>query len=602
MVKTSDYVIQRLVEHGVRHVFMIPGGGAMHLNDSVGKCKDIEFIANHHEQACAIGAEGYARTSGKLGVILVTTGPGGTNALTGVIGHWLDSVPVLIISGQVKFETTIESCREVGLRQLGDQELNIVDVVKPITKFATVILDPLDAKKMVDKAIHIATHGRPGPVWLDIPLNVQGAEIDERLFREFSTETEEPAFDARSVDTKIEETIEHLKNARRPVFLAGHGIRVSGAKDLFLSVVERMGIPVLSTFNGFDLIPSAHPLFVGRIGTIGGRAANFAVQNADLFLSVGSRNNIRQISYSWKLFARAAKKIVVDIDQTELNKPTLRPDIPVLADADYFLHRLGQEIEKTRLPDWREWRDWCAERKRKYPTVLPSDRNVAHLVNPYYFVEQLTAALPDDALMVAGNGSACVVLFQAGTVKGKQRIFWNSGCASMGYDLPAATGACIASGRRETVCITGDGSIQMNIQELQTIAHHKLPIKIFMLNNNGYLSVKQTQDAFFNGRYVACNAASGVSFPDIRKIGEAYGLGTALIDRHDGLKEKIDQILAAEGPMLCDVRLCDYAFSPKLSSEAKPDGRIVSKPLEDMYPFLPRDEFYSNMIIDPLTE
>jgi acetolactate synthase I/II/III large subunit len=602
MVKTSDYIIQRLAEHGVRHVFMIPGGGAMHLNDSVGKCKEIEFIANHHEQACAIGAEGYARTSGKLGVIVITTGPGGTNALTGVIGHWLDSVPVLIISGQVKFETTIESCREVGLRQLGDQELNIVDVVRPITKFAAMVLDPLDAKSMVDKAVHIATHGRPGPVWLDIPLNVQGAEVDEQLFREFDAGKEAPAYDQPSLGPKIKETVECLRAAKRPVFLAGNGIRVAGAKDLFLNIVEQMGIPVVSSFNGFDLIPTNHPLFVGRIGTIGGRAANFAVQNADVLLSVGSRNNIRQISYSWQVFARAARKIVVDIDRAELNKPTLKPDVAIHSDAGHFLQELDQALRKVRLPDWNEWRDWCTERRGKYATVLPADRRAEHLVNPYYFVEQLTAALPEGALMVAGNGTACVVLFQAGTVKPKQRIFWNSGCASMGYDLPAATGACIASGRRETICITGDGSIQMNIQELQTIAHHRLPIKIFMLNNNGYISVKQTQDAYFNGRHVACNAASGVSFPDMRKIAEAYGLGAALIDRHEGLKENIDAVLAAEGPVLCEVRLCDYTFSPKLSSEAKPDGRIISKPLEDMYPFLPREEFYSNMIIEPLKE
>lgn len=601
MIKTSDYVIQRLVEHGVNHVFMIPGGGAMHLDDSIGKCKDLEFIANHHEQACAIGAEGYARASGKMGVAVVTTGPGGTNCLTGVIGQWLDSIPVLYISGQVKFETTIESCRELGLRQLGDQELNIVDVVRPITKFAAMINDPLDVKRYIDKAIYICTHGRPGPVWLDIPLDVQGANIDERLMREYEGE-DIPTLDADGLDNQVTQTIALLKQARRPVFLAGHGIRLAGAKDIFLKVAKSLGIPVLSTFNGFDLIPTDHPLYVGRIGTIGGRAANFAVQNSDLLLSVGSRNNIRQVSYFWQAFARSATKIIVDVDGSELRKPTLAPDLAIEADASDFLKKLDLSVTDHDLPDWTEWRSWCIARKNAYPTVLPFHREVEELVNPYYFVEELTTVLDNDALMVAGNGSACVVLFQAGNVKDQQRIFWNSGCASMGYDLPAAIGACVASGRRQVICLTGDGSIQMNLQELQTIVHHRLPVKIFVLNNDGYVSMKQTQDAYFNGRRVASDPASGISFPKIRRIAEAYGIATATIDSHSGIKSKIQEVLDFQGPLLCEVMLSDYTFSPKLSSEAKPDGRIISKPLEDMYPFLPREEFRTNMIIDPLEE
>jgi len=601
MIKTSDYVIQRLVKHGVENVFLIPGGGSMHLVDSVGKRQDLRFVATHHEQACAIAAEGYYRASGKIGVALVTTGPGGTNSLTGVIGQWLDSIPVLYISGQVKFETTIVSCPEVGLRQLGDQELNIIDVVRPITKFSAMVTDPLDAGRLIDKAIYIATSGRPGPVWLDIPLNVQGAEIDERLFRKY--EDEEPApFDRVEANRQIARAIDLLAQAKRPVLVAGHGIRLAGAKDLFLKVAGRLGIPVLSTFNGFDLIPTDHPLFVGRIGTIGGRAANFAVQNADLLLSVGSRNNVRQISYFWQSFARAATKVVVDIDGAELRKPTLVPDVPIQADAGYFLERLGRAIEGASMPDWKGWLDWCRARKEGYPTILPSDKAVEHLVNPYYFVDELCRLLRNDALVVAGNGTACVVLFQTGTVKDGQRIFWNSGCASMGYDLPAAIGACVASGRREVICLTGDGSIQMNIQELQTIVHHKLPLKIFVLNNNGYISMKQTQDAYFDGRRVASDPESGISFPEIRKVAEAYGLKTRLIESHQGLREKIQEVLLSEGPLLCEVKLCDYAFSPKLSSEAKPDGRIISKPLEDMYPFLPREEFLDNMIVEPMKE
>lgn len=598
MIKVTDYIVKRLVEYGVRHVFMITGGGAMHLNDSVGKCKDIEYICNHHEQASAIGAEGYARASGKPAVVVVTSGPGGTNTLTGVIGQWLDSVPVLYLSGQVKQETTIESCREIGLRQLGDQEINITDIVRPVTKFAAFVRKPQEIRFLLEKAFYTATHGRPGPVWLDIPLDIQGAMVDEDALAPYEPTKDEDLVKSASVLPQLDRVLDILKKSERPVMLAGQGIRIAGAQKLFLDTIESLGIPVISSFCGFDLIPTGHPLFVGRIGTVGNRSGNFALQNADVLLSIGSRNNIRQISYNWGAYARTATKIVVDIDAAELKKPTVKPDVPIHADAGVFLHALKARLKDVQLPQWTSWLEWCRARKEKYPPVLPEHRSVTGLVNPYYFIEMLTQLMDEQAIAVAGNGTACVALFQAGTVKKGQRMFWNSGCASMGYDLPAAIGACHASGRQDVVCIAGDGSLQMNIQELQTVAHSRLPIKLFVLNNSGYISIRQTQDAFFEGRYVGCDSRSGVSFPDISKLAAAYGLPTARIDKHETMKEVISTVLHTKGPFICDVRLSpDYKFEPKLSSERKPDGRMVSKPLEDMYPFLDREEFKSNMLV-----
>lgn len=600
MIKVSDYIVKRLVEYGVKHVFMITGGGAMHLNDSVGACSELTYICNHHEQASAIGAEGYSRVSGKIGVSVVTSGPGGTNTLTGVIGQWLDSVPALYISGQVKRETTIESCREIGLRQLGDQEINIVDIVRPVTKFAAIISRPEDTRHLLEKALYLAADGRPGPVWLDVPLDVQGAMVDEESMQGFnSAEYELPRPETAS--PWVEKLRGLLAAAQRPVFIAGQGIGIAEGRKTFLTVIEHLGIPVVTTFSGVDLLPSDHPLYMGRIGTIGNRSGNFTLQNADLIISVGSRNNIRQVSYGWSTFARCATKVIVDIDRAELEKPTVKPDLAICSDAAMFLDELDKLGASIQHPDWSGWAKWCRERKVRYPAVLPEHRSAKGLANPYNFVDELTGQLGNDAIVVAGNGTACVVLFQAGRVKAGQRFFWNSGCASMGYDLPAAIGACFASNGRDVVCLAGDGSLQMNIQELQTVAHHRLPIKLFVLSNNGYISIRQTQDAFFNGRYAGCDAKSGVSFPDVTKLAYAYGIQSAVIDSNENIPESIAKVLAMPGPVICDVRLTpDYRFEPKLSSEKKPDGRIISKPLEDMFPFLDREEFRNNMIIPEL--
>jgi len=595
MMRVTDYIARHLVKIGVRHVFMITGGGAMHLNDSLGRQPGLEYVCCHHEQACAMAAEGYSRASGRLAVVNVTTGPGGLNTLNGVLGQWTDSVPVLYLSGQVKFETTIQSCPEIPLRQLGDQEADIIRIVQPLTKFAVSLRDPRQIRHVLEKAIYLATHGRPGPVWIDLPMNVQGALVDETQLEGYSLPGEvQPMQDHLRSD--VQKAVQLLRQAKRPVIVSGHGIRIAGAIEPFLKLAQRLGIPLVTTFNGFDSVPDDHPLFVGRIGTVGTRAGNFALQNADVILSIGSRNNIRQISYGWQTFGRAAVKIVVDIDKAELQKPTLKPDLPIQADALAFIEELDRQTASLHIP---EWVDWCLVRKKKYPAVLPEYSRTAQ-VHPYVFMEALTRRSQKEDIIVAGDGTACVALFQAGHVKAGQRIFWNSGCASMGYDLPASIGACIGSGRKNTLCLAGDGSLQMNIQELQTIAHHQLPLKLFVLSNDGYLSIKQTQANFFGLPYIGCNANSGVSFPDIRRLAEAYHLHSAIINSHDHLEKTLDEVLRHPGPVVCDVRLdTNYVFAPKLSSEKKPDGRIVSKPLEDMYPFLERAEFLDNMLIEP---
>ena len=594
MIKITDYIVKRLEEYGIKHVFMISGGGAMHLNDSFGQSEKIKYICNHHEQASAIAAEGYARIKGGLSVVCVTTGPGGINTLNGVLGQWTDSVPVLYISGQVKTETLKTSYPELNLRQLGDQEADIISLVKPITKFAEQIKNPLDVKRILDEAIQAAVNGRPGPVWIDVPMDIQGAFISEEKLLKFS----DCHCEQTPSNDYIKLVLKEIEKAKRPLIVAGNGINISKTREVFLSFLEKVKIPVVTTHNGFDTIASEHPLYIGRIGTIGQRAGNFALQNADLIIFLGTRNNIRQISYDWKNFGKKAKKIVIDIDSAELNKPTLKPDITINTDLKDFFPAILEQIKDNDVifPDFSQWVSWCKERKEKYPVVLSEYKNAQNAVNPYYFMETLTKCLSEKSITVTGNGTASVCAFQASVVKKNQRFILNSGCASMGYDLPAAIGACFANEKKDVVCIAGDGSLMMNIQELQTVYHHNLPIKLFILNNNGYISIKQTQNNFFNGRMVASGKESGVSFPDFIKIAEAFSLPTAKINGQNNLIEEIEKVLATQGPVVCEVILQnDYIFQPKHSSEKLPDGKIVSKPLEDMYPFLDRDEFKENM-------
>lgn len=597
-IRVADYIVQYLVEYGVKDVFIVTGGGAMHLNDAIGKNKAISYFCNHHEQACAIAAEGYARVAEKLAVVFVTTGPGGLNTLTGVMGQWTDSVPVLYISGQVKYETTIDSCRSVGLRQLGDQEVDIISVVKPLTKYAEMVKDPKEIQRMMHQAITMATTGRPGPVWLDVPLNVQGSLIDEAELQPVNLNVEEKLYDVDAMHLEIHEVAKLLSDAQRPVIVAGNGVRISNAVATLLEFAEKNSIPLLTSFLGCDTVPTAHACFVGRIGTIGNRPGNFCLQNADFVLTLGTRNNIRQVSYNWKPFARSAKKVFVDIDAAELEKPTVFPDIKVHADVGAFLKGFTVEILKSKLPDWTDWLAWCNERKRKYSAYLPEYAESKPFVHPYHFVNEFNKCLQSDDIIVTGNATPSIVYFQMGAIEKNQRAIWNSGCAAMGYDLPASIGAAVAAGKRRVICFAGDGSLQMNVQELQTVSHYKLPIKIFIFENNGYISIRQTQENLFERHYVGCSPSSGVSFPDFSAVLNAYSIPTVVIDSHDGLKEKIEQVLLKDGSVGCVVKLNrDYKFSPKTSSERLPDGRMVSKPLEDMFPFLSREEFKENMLV-----
>lgn len=588
MIKVSDYIMKRLNEtYGVKCVFMVSGGGAMHLNDSVGKY--VPYVCNHNEQASGICGEAYARYDGKLAVVSVTTGPGGLNALNGLFGAFTDSAPVLFISGQVKFSTCKASCPDVPLRQLGDQEVDIVSVVKPLTKYAEMITDPRKVKYCLDKAVFEATHGRKGPVWLDVPINVQAASVDEADLEDFA------APEKSAGDLKINEVVQKLSAAQRPLIVAGHGIRLSGQIETFRRLLDKLNVPVVTTFNGFDLMPDDDARYVGRIGTVGQRAGNFALQNADCVLFLGTRNNIRQASYNYENFAKRAFKIVVDIDRAELDKPTVRPDLPVCADLSDFLPALTAAVSRIDAADWMKW---CLARKERFSFEnTPEYQQTGGKINPYYAVRRLTELMPENTPFVMANGFACVGSFQAAVVKKGQRFLLNSGDASMGYDLPAAVGVCLSSGKKNTVCLAGDGSIMMNLQELQTIRHHRLPVKIFVVNNDGYLSIRQTQNNFFEGRHCGDGRTSGVSLPDFVKVGEAFGIKSLKLADVRAFDETVSGVLAANEPVLCEITVDpDVVFSPKLSARVLPDGSMVSPALEDMYPFLDRAEFERNMI------
>lgn len=602
MIRVADYIAQTLVKHGIRDVFLVTGGGAMHLNDAIGRCRELSYICCHHEQACAMAAESYYRSTNRLAAVNVTSGPGGTNAITGVYGAYVDSLGMIVISGQVKFETTVRSTT-LPLRQLGDQELDIIPLVKPVTKYAEMVIDPQTIRYHLERALYLATAGRPGPVWLDIPLNVQGALIDPEKLKGYDPREDEPTQKPKTdVNVAAAKILDRLKTAKRPVIFAGSGIRLGKAHEDFIRLVDSWGIPVVTAWNAHDLIWNDHPCYAGRPGTIGDRAGNFVTQNSDFLLVLGSRLNIRQISYNWKGFAREAYKVIVDIDEAELKKPTLSPDLPVHADVKDVIGALLKQGPYQASSEQRSWLKWAVERKEKYSAVLPEYWENQDNVNPYCFGAALFKELEENDLVVTGDGSACVTTFQAADIKKGQRLYTNSGCASMGYDLPAAMGAWAANKRR-VICIAGDGSIQMNLQELQTIVSHRMPIKIFVLNNNGYHSIRQTQQNYFADSPMGYQPDNGVSFPSFEKLAHAYGIPYRSCRSNGELANRISSVLASEGPEICEIFLdLNQQFAPKLSSRKLADGRMVSSPLEDMYPFLPREEFRQNMIITPLKE
>ncbi|MFH0710526.1 MAG: thiamine pyrophosphate-binding protein [Pseudomonadota bacterium] len=599
MIRVADYIANTLAQHNdtAKTVFMVSGGGNMHLIDALGKHDGLEYVCNHHEQACTFATEGYARLSNKIGIAYVTTGPGGTNAITGVYSAWVDSIPTLTISGQVKFQTTIASQLELNLRQLGDQEGNIIAMVKPITKYAVMITDKNSVRFHLEKALYEAKHGRPGPVWLDIPLDIQSAMIEESDLVGFISPP-------KSVyDTKITDVVAMLHTAKRPVIIAGNGIVLANAREQFLELIEKLQIPVVSSFARYDMVNDDHPFGFGRFGTIGHRSTNFIVQNSDLIIAIGARLNIRAISYNWEYFGREAQKIVVDIDPAELEKHTLSIDVKINADAKIFISDLKKATEQNPLPSYEPWVQRCRVYREDFPTIIPERRDVKDFVDSYFFFHTLSDIVKNNEVFVFANATASVSSYQSLVTKGNQRIIENSGCAAMGYDLPAAIGACLANNRQSIVCVTGEGSLQMNLQELQTIIHYNLPIKLFVLNNNGYSSIRNTQNNFFNGFRVGSDIGSGVSFPDIGKISMAYGFKTFKIENQDNLLDTISKIYNENEQFICEVMIdSTEKMEPKLSSKIKADGTMMSAPLEDMYPFLERDVFKRNMIIKPMGE
>lgn len=593
-IKVSDYIARFLHENAIEHVFTVVGGGAMHLNDSLGHYPRLKCVYVHHEQTAAIAAESYARIHGKPAAVCVTTGPGGTNTLTGVCGAYLDSVPMIVISGQVRYDTMSRSTG-LPLRAMGDQEFDIIKSAQPMTKYAVMLEKSEDIRYCLEKAFYEACSGRQGPVWIDVPLDVQGAYIETDSLKSFTPG--EP--DAKVSEELVNLVLEKIRRSERPVFNAGNGIRLSGGFGSFRRLIELLNIPVVTGWNSIDLIEDGHRLYSGRAGIMGDRAGNFAVQNSDLVLSVGSRLSIRQVGYNYKSWAREAYVIMVDIDENELRKPTLHIDLPVCADCKAFMDALNKALDSNPVPPKNDWISRCILWRERYPVV--SDNHFkSDKANVYAFIKTLSESLGENTLTVVGNGSASVVGSHAFVIKNGGRFIINSAIASMGYDLPAAIGACFASGR-EVVCVTGDGSLQMNIQELQTIIHHRLPVKLFVINNGGYHSIRQTQRRFFSEPLVGIGTDSGdLSFPDLSKLAPAYGYAYYSVGETAALKDIIGRTLACGKPVLCEVFVTsDQQFEPKAANRQLPDGTIVSSPLEDMAPFLSDEELRENMIIRP---
>lgn len=603
--KLSDYIADFLVENGIEHVFGVTGGGAMHLNDSLGHKKGLKFIFNHNEQGSAIAAEGYTRLTGKLAAVNVTSGPGGTNALTGVLGGWLDSIPMFIVSGQVKRETTTW-ITDIPLRQLGDQEYQIIESVRNMTKYAVMITDEKEIAYHLEKALFLATKGRGGPVWLDVPLDIQAAKIETDELKHFTGSEEEKELLKEEVpepvsDETADEILDRIRKAERPLLYAGTGIRLGNALEEFRTLVDTLGIPVVTAWNAHDTLPDSSPYFVGRPGTVGTRGGNFAVENADLVLVLGSRLNIRLISYNYRDWAKKAYKIVVDIDKNELDKPTISPDMKVHADVKSLMQALlGRDTSGIGTNDaHKKWLEFSRGLNEKYPATRKEYYETDTPLNPYVFVKELFEKAADDDICITGNGSACVMGFQSAVIKEKTRLFTNSGCASMGYGLPAALGAAVALQKENhrILCMDGDGSLMMNLQELQTIRENNLNLKLFIINNNGYHSIRQTQNNLFHDGLVGVCKGNGVSFPPFEKLADTFGFTFFRIDRLEGMDDLIEQVLSTEGPVMCDVVVSDeQIFSPKLSSKVLPDGKIVSPPIDDMFPFLDREEYESNKL------
>lgn len=599
MIKVSDYIAQFLADRGIQHVFMLSGGGCMHLVDSVGSQKGFEYVCCLHEQAAAFAAQAYAEYKSTPGAALVTTGPGGTNAVTGLAAAWVDSTACVFLSGQVKRADLLTSR---GVRSMGPQELDIISVVQSLTKYAKTLLEPTDVRYELEKAWNLATSGRRGPVWLDVPLDVQAAKVDESQLRGYVPELELDK--SATLRTQVAQAIALLKEAERPVVLIGNGARQAHLAGLVEKAVERLRIPALLTWRALDMLPEDHPYYCGRPGSIASRGANFTQQNADLILVVGARLDMPQVAFSHKNFARAAKKVLVEIDPREMGKFEMPIEVPVEADAGDFLAELLRQLNGVVLPDAATWLTKSKQWQREYPIQLPEFRAQEGSVNTYVLIDELSEQCTADDLLAPGSSGACSEIFlQAFRIKSGQRMVNAPGLGAMGTGLPGAIGSCIASGRRRTICVNGDGGFQLNIQDLETIQRLHLPIKFFILCNGVYGSIVTMQRNHFQGRLVASDPSSHLTLPDIIKVAEAYGIQAMEIKDHQNIGAEVAAVLAYAGPVVCAVNISpDQPTLPRATSSTRADGSIVSLPMEDLAPRLPRAEFLANMLIEPLPE
>ncbi len=600
-VRVSDWLMEALYGARLRHVFFVPGGGAMHLNDAAGGHQGLVTVSTLHEQAAAIAAEAYAKTCGVPGICLVTSGPGATNALTGVAGAWVDSTPMIVLSGQAKRDDLIGS---TGVRQRGLQEIDIVSIVRSITKYAVQVLDPTTVRYHVERAVYLATHGRPGPVWLDIPVDVQAAQVVPDDLKGFDpSELGPPAtLDASAVDRTAETVVSMLRSARRPIVYVGAGVRLSGAEDRVRRLVERLEVPVLCTWPARGIIGDDHPLFVGSPGPLAPRGANFALQNADLFLGLGTRLDLGTTGYDPKGFGRNARKIVVDIDPAELGKLEGAIDLSICADVGLVTDALLREVEGSPPLEVDDWRDHCRRWRERYPVVLPEHRVRSSLISTYHFADVLSGLVADDDVLApCSSGLAIEIFLLAMRLRTGQREIFNPAWGAMGYGPPVAIGACLGSGGRRTVAVDGDGGLQLNAQELETIRRLDLPVKLFVLSNDGYASIRASQTRWF-GRRVGADAASGLTLPPLEALATAYGLPFTRLDGTQDLASQVRAVLQSDGPIVCDVPTPpDEPRGPGMVSEALPTGRMLSRPIEDLAPLLPRDEFAENMAPSSLT-
>ena len=587
MISVSDYVVEFFSKINVKYVFTVSGGGSIFLCDSLLKSKKIKYVSCHHEQAASFAAESYARQNNDIGIAVVTTGPGGTNAITGVSSCWIDSIPTLFVSGQVFLNQTIQS---TGLRQLGVQEIDIVNLVKPITKYAVLIDNPSKIKYHLEKGYSLAVSGRPGPVWIDIPANIQSTMINPEVLTSYNKiKINKNNNSNLKIDHKIKKIAEMLNNSKKPLLHLGQGVKLSNSVHKIKKLISKYNLPFSLTWNASDIIESNNKFYCGRPGAFAERGANFIVQNCDLFLSIGSRLPYMVTGYNSKDFARNAYRITVDIDESEINKKTIDFQMRINCDAGYFIDKLMYYMSSKNNNN--EWVDYCNHIRKKYPIVLKEFKNEKKYVNSYYFVNLLSEKLKKGATIVTDMGLSFVGTHQVFNIKSNQKLFTNSGHAPMGWGLPAAIGASFAKNKKSVICLSGDGGLQMNIQELATVMHHNLPIKLFIYNNGGYLTIRQTQELGFNNRIMGSDNKSGLSFPNYQNISKSYKIKYFKIKNHKTLNKNLINILSYKGPVICEL-IMDPAQEqmPKAINRRNTAGKSIPTTYEDMYPFLSKKE------------